>query len=359
MSDQVTQTLSPSAAASGSASSLIPIEISPADVGRCLPQFEVLEAIGAGGVGCVFKAKQRVLNRPVALKILRDEWAGDVSFIERFRREACTLGALKHSGIVTVYDSGESGGLFYIVMEYVDGSSLRKIMDQGPVKPERARQIVDELCAALASAHAAHVIHRDIKPSNILIDSKGALKLCDFGLSKIHRGNSTEYTLTTPDVRMGTPVYVAPEQWEDPVNADARADIYSLGVVIYEMLVGRKPIGNFPPASKTAGLSSKLDDVIGRAMNADRELRFKTVDEFHAALARAWKPRVTARRIAPLAAVAVLLASAAFSVQPIRKHFAAQKAEKTAPKKIMYFAPPPSAVPAAPVDPDTFQDCEY
>lgn len=360
MNDDLTLTLSPSqAAASGSANIQPDPVITTDEVAARMTQYDALETIGSGGVGSVFKARQRSLDRRVALKILRSEWAEDETFIERFRREARTLANLTHPRIVAVYDSGESGGFFFIAMEYVGGGSLKELMARGRLPPARVLEIADELCDALTAAHAAHVTHRDIKPSNVLLDDTGHVKLCDFGLSKSRRTDTAELTLTSPSLRMGTPNYVAPEQWEDTATADHRADIYSLGVVLYEMLTGQKPIGAYPSAAEKAGLSRRVDTVLARALQPDPTERFQTIAELRTELHRAWKPRLTPKRIAKLSALALALATAALGIIPLRNHLTARNNPPPAPQKALYFEPHAPAAPPPPVDEDTFQDCEY
>ena len=151
------------------------------------PQLEILELIGQGGMGAVYKARQTKLDRLVAVKILPADWGNDAAFAERFTREARALARLSHSQIVAIHDFGESGGLFYLVMEYVDGCNLRQLLRGGPLQPELALSIVPQICAALQYAHGEGVVHRDIKPENILLDKRGQVKIADFGLAKLTR----------------------------------------------------------------------------------------------------------------------------------------------------------------------------
>ena len=327
-------------------------------VGQRLRQYEVIAAIGEGGIGCVFKARHRVLNRSVALKVLRGEWADDPTFIERFRREASTLANLNHPGIVAIHDYGESGDLCYIAMELVDGSTLRQLMDAGEITPGRVLAIAGDLCAALSAAHKCGIVHRDIKPSNIVIDKQGRLKLVDFGLSKIRQPQSSEFTLTTPDTRLGTPAYVAPEQWKNPQLADERADIFALGVVIYEMLAGGKPIGNFPLASAKAGLSPRVDAVLSKAMQNDPNLRYASVEDFHRDLVRAFRKKSTVARNSLIAAAALVMATASAFILP---HINAPARRPAHIPALTNFPSPQkiSTSPAAPVSDDADSRCEY
>ncbi|HMF11244.1 MAG TPA: serine/threonine-protein kinase, partial [Gemmataceae bacterium] len=158
---------------------------SPAELARRFPQLEILELLGQGGMGAVYKARQPKLDRLVAVKILPPEWGKDPAFAERFAREARALARLTHPHIVAVHDFGENDGLFYLVMEFVDGANLRQVLQEGRLKASEALAIVPQICDALQYAHEEGVVHRDIKPENILLDSKGRVKIADFGLAKL------------------------------------------------------------------------------------------------------------------------------------------------------------------------------
>ena len=220
------------------------------EVAASFPKLEILRLIGHGGMGYVYQARQPELDRMVALKILSPALRQDPAFEERFAREARVLGKLKHPNIVTLYEHGESGGYFYLMMEFVDGVNLRQAMSAGRFSPEQALAIVPSICDALQSAHAQGVWHRDIKPENILLDKDGRVKIADFGIARIIGDPEKNFTLTRTGGQLGSVAYMAPEQHEKPHSVDHRADIYSLGVVIYEMLTGELPLGRFPlPAS--------------------------------------------------------------------------------------------------------------
>ena len=226
----------------------------PRELARHFPQLEILELLGSGGMGAVYQARQPALDRLVALKILPPGVAHDPSFAERFTREARVLARLSHQHIVIVHDFGWAGDLYYFIMEFVDGMNLRQLIAAGRLEPSAALAIVPQICEALQYAHDEGIVHRDIKPENILIDKKGRVKIADFGLAKLlHRGAEGEpasprpWTLTGSRQVMGTPHYMAPEQMERPLAVDHRADIYSLGVVFYEMLTGELPLGRFAP----------------------------------------------------------------------------------------------------------------
>ncbi len=242
------------------------------------PQLDILECIGQGGMGVVYKARQPKLERLVALKLLPQRLAADAAFRERFTREGRVLARLNHPNIVTVYDFGEAGGFFYLLMEYVDGANLRQAMRAGRFTPAQALAIVPKICEALQYAHGEGILHRDIKPENILLDTKGRLKIADFGIAKLMGERPSGGTLTATGAAVGTPQYMAPEQLEHPQDVDHRADIYSLGVVFYEMLTGELPLGRFAPPSAKTPVDTRVDDVVFRTLEKEREKRFQSAD---------------------------------------------------------------------------------
>jgi serine/threonine protein kinase len=246
---------------------------------RLFPKLEILELIGRGGMGAVFKARQSHLDRMVALKILPIEKGSDPGFAERFSREAQALAKLSHRHIVSVHDFGQVEGFHYFLMEYVDGLNLRQIQQADILAPHEALEIVPQICEALQFAHDNGVVHRDIKPENILLDQTGCIKIADFGLAKILGTERTNFTLTEPNHVMGTPHYMAPEQVEHPRDVDHRADIYSLGVVFYELLTGELPLGKFAAPSKKVQVDVRLDDVVLRSLEKEPELRYQQVSE--------------------------------------------------------------------------------
>jgi serine/threonine protein kinase len=220
-----------------------------AQVVAAFPQLEGIELIGIGGMGRVYKARQPSLDRLVALKVLPGDKADHPEWIERFTREARALARLNHPNIVRVHDFGTAtiAGHTqpYLMMEFVDGVNLRQAMQAGALSAREALAIVPKLCDALHYAHEHDVLHRDIKPENVLIDSEGRVKLVDFGLAKLRDEAQAAFTLTQSGAKLGTIAYMAPEQIEKPGDVDHRADIYSLGVVFYEMLTGELPLGRF------------------------------------------------------------------------------------------------------------------
>ena len=248
-------------------------------VAAAFPQLEILEVIGSGGMGVVFKARQPQLDRCVALKLLPPALAADPAFAERFNREARLLARLNHPNIVTVHDFGQSGGFFYLLMEFVDGVNLRQAMEAGRFTPTQALALVPKVCEALQYAHDESVLHRDIKPSNILLDSRGRVKIADFGIAKLMGDKTRDVTLTASGAALGTPQYMAPEQLEHPQDVDQRADIYSLGVVFYEMLTGELPLGRFAPPSQKTPLDERVDGIVLKALARERELRQQSARE--------------------------------------------------------------------------------
>ncbi|MCI0642706.1 MAG: serine/threonine protein kinase, partial [Gemmataceae bacterium] len=246
--------------------------LSPQELALYFPQLEILELLGKGGMGAVYKARQINLDRLVAVKILPAEVSQDPAFEQRFRREAQALAKLNHPNIVILHDFGlatpqpitsspgpegqaisppaDKPPLYYFIMEYVDGVNLRQAIRAGTLKPEQALRIVPQLCDALQFAHEVGWVHRDIKPENILLDRRGRVKIADFGLAKLLGIPAGDVRLTETRQIVGTVPYMAPEQIEGSRDVDHRADIYSMGVTFYEMLTGELPIGRFAPPSK-------------------------------------------------------------------------------------------------------------
>ena len=330
-----------------------------ADVAAAFPQLEIIELIGQGGMGVVYKARQKSLDRFVALKLLAPQRVTDPQFAERFAREARALAALSHPHIVTIHDFGiaRAGGLqstpppaqpetsnskletqnpqpetafYYLLMEFVDGVNLRQAMKAGRFTPEQALAVIPPVCEALQFAHEHGIVHRDIKPENLLLDKSGRIKIADFGIAKLvarHSDvesvapqqtnspvpppppNSTlesratvarhsdvesdapaptdtagpslrpDSTLESRATTAGTPGYMAPEQKTSPQRADSRADIYSLGVVLYELLTGELPADKLQPPSRKVQIDVRLDEIVLRALETKPELRFQTAVE--------------------------------------------------------------------------------
>ncbi len=256
----------------------------PEQLAPYFPQLEILERVGYGGMGVVYKARQKELDRFVALKILRPDFENDPGFAERFQREARALAKLNHPHIVTVYDFGKQGDLYFFLMEFVDGTSLRHVEQTGRLSCQEALGIVPQVCDALQYAHEQGIVHRDIKPENILLTKEGRVKIADFGLAKIARPiddqeGPAERPLTGTRQVVGTPHYMAPEQVEHPTEVDHRADIYSLGVVLYEMLTGELPLGRFPLPSQKVRIDLRLDEVVLRALEKEPSQRYQRVTD--------------------------------------------------------------------------------
>ena len=264
------------------------------EIAKLFPQLEILELVGKGGMGAVYKARQKQLNRFVALKILPPDIGDEPAFAERFTREAQALAQLNHPNIVTLYEFGETGGQFYFLMEFVDGVNLRQLLASGRISAREALAIVPQICDALQFAHDQGIVHRDIKPENILLDRRGRVKVADFGLAKLVGTESfgvpppggpdrlqpeLQTSLTDAGKIMGTPNYMAPEQVEHPGEVDNRADIYALGVVFYQMLTGELPGKKIEPPSHKVHIDVRLDEIVLRALEKKPELRYQQVSE--------------------------------------------------------------------------------
>jgi serine/threonine protein kinase/murein DD-endopeptidase MepM/ murein hydrolase activator NlpD len=276
----------------------------PEEIAKLFPQLEIIECLGRGGMGVVYKARQPRLNRQVALKILAPEREKDPAFAGRFEKEAQALARLSHPNIVTIHDFGQAGGMYFLLMEFVDGVTLRQLLNASRVSAREALAIVPQICDALQFAHDHGIVHRDIKPENILLDRLGRVKVADFGLVKIvaavcdrcenERGEFRQSQTAATEIRteaaqqhrptselteagkvMGTPQYMAPEQVSHPTEVDHRADIYALGVVFYQMLTGELPGKRLEPPSKKVQIDVRLDEIVLRALEQKPELRYQ------------------------------------------------------------------------------------
>lgn len=271
----------------------------PEELARLFPQLEVLELLGKGGMGAVYKARHPGLDRLVAIKILPSEISHDPAFAERFQREARALARLSHPNIVAVYDFGQAEGLYYFVMEFVDGANLRQMIRTGNLASEEALAIVPQICDALQFAHDEGIVHRDIKPENILIDKKGRVKIADFGLAKLLGEPELNHALTGTHQVMGTLRYMAPEQMQGSRQVDHRADLYSLGVVFYELLTGELPMGKFAPPSKRVQIDVRLDDVVLRALEQHPEHRYQHASEIKSDVETVSRRKVSSVKVQP------------------------------------------------------------
>ena len=262
------------------------------EIRKLFPHLEIIELIGRGGMGAVYKARQKELDRLVALKILPPGVGEDRAFAARFVREAKALAKLNHPNIVTLHQFDQADGLFYFIMEFVDGVNLRQLLQAGRIAPREALAIVPQICDALQYAHDHGIVHRDIKPENILLDRKGQVKVADFGVARLvgiqgempgvecGTSASASVSLTEAGKVMGTPQYMAPEQKARPAEVDHRADIYSLGVVFYQMLTGELPGKRIEAPSKKFHLDVRLDEVVLRALEKEPALRFQQASQF-------------------------------------------------------------------------------
>ena len=249
------------------------------------PQLDIRELAGQGGMSAVYRSHHTHLNRTVALKVLPKEIAELQGGAERFQREAQTLAQLDHANIVKVYDSGQAGPWCYIVMEFVQGPNLRQLLGESKLAPTDVLRIVSGVCDGLQYAHDQGVVHRDVKPENVLLDSAGHVKLVDFGLAKLLNPPPSRGVVTRTHQVMGTPYYLAPEQAEAPASVDHRADLYSLGVMMYEMLTGELPLGHFDPPSQRIGSDPALDAVVLQAMSKDPHRRYQQARDLQKSMA--------------------------------------------------------------------------
>ncbi len=249
--------------------------------GKMLGGFVIEQKIGTGAMGVVYRARQMSLDRTVALKILPPAFADNASLVKRFHEETSVLSALNHPNIVTIIDRGNVGKVYFFVMEHIDGPSLSSVM-RGPVDVRRVVKIARETASALRYAHDRGIVHRDIKPSNIMLNSRGEVKVADFGLAGLMTQRSTHGE--DPDSRpsrMGTPAYMSPEQKQDPFDVDGRTDIYSAGIVFYELLTGKRP--ELPMRERASQVCEtadpRLDPIVARCLAEDPEARYRDAGE--------------------------------------------------------------------------------
>jgi serine/threonine protein kinase len=267
------------------------------ELAQKLPNLEVLELLGSGGMGVVYKGRQPLLDRLVAIKVIRPDLKTDGAFQERFLREGRTLAKLRHPFIVTVFDIQRAGDLYCLVMEYVEGSNLRQLLQEGngSITERRTLDYVPQITEALQHAHEAAVVHRDIKPENVLVDTRGRVRLVDFGLATLF-GPSAPAGAPDDDSVAGTLRYMAPEQISTPQAVDHRADIYATGVVFYEMLSHELPGPERVPPSRKAGTDPRIDPIVMRAIEKDRDQRYQEARVMHLDLVRlARTPETTLR----------------------------------------------------------------
>lgn len=281
--------------------------------GQMLGPYRIINQIGQGGMATVYKAYQASMDRNVAIKVLPGQLAESREFTQRFQQEAHIIAKLEHPHILPVFDYGESEGVTYLVMRYLDAGTLREKMENGrPLPLDEIDRLFTQLAGALGYAHSFGIVHRDLKPSNALIDAQGNLFLTDFGIAKLLESASPRLTQT--DAIMGTPAYISPEQAQ-AVQVDQRSDIYSLGIILYEMVTGRVPFVAEtplavilkhvsdplpPPSTLKPDIPEAIERVILKALAKHPEDRFATVGEFLAAWKRALDETRTSRPAAPM-----------------------------------------------------------
>jgi serine/threonine-protein kinase len=295
-------------------------------------RYEIQREVAQGGMAEVYLARDQLLNRPVALKALFPEYAREPSFVERFRREAQAAANLNHPNIVAIYDWGQEAGTYFIVMEYVEGRSLRDLIRaEGPLDANQSADITAEIAAALAFAHRSGVVHRDVKPGNVLLTRSGNVKVTDFGIARAGASDG----LTQTGSVMGTATYFSPEQAQG-LPVDGRSDVYSLGVVLYEMVTGSAPFTGdspvavaykhvredaVPPSQRNSEVPRDLEQIINTALAKEPDARYQTADDMRADLLRFRRGRPLAS--APVTAMVAEVPTSATAAQATGAYAAA------------------------------------
>jgi len=306
----------------------------PTDLDQLLEAYKVEALIGRGGMGAVYRGTQLSLGRPVAIKILPPEFAEDPAFAGRFHREALAMAKLEHPNLVTIHHFGFAEPYYFIVMDFVDGNDLHHLISNGILQPEAAPGIVGQICDALQYAHDHGYVHRDIKPANIFLTGDGQVKVGDFGLAKLASTEDNAVTqLTMSGYRIGTPNYMAPETLNYGA-ADHRADIYSLGVMFYEMLTGSVPKGVFDPPSLKVQIDVRVDEVVLKAMRQEPGKRYQQASEVKTAVEAITSTKSEARESSRVATwnwlkpvvwmlTGALLTGIGFSLAPVLERYRA------------------------------------
>src|SRR5512143_1873226 len=276
--------------------------------GQMLGAYRIINQVGQGGMASVYKAYQPSMDRNVAIKVLPRQLAESKEFATRFQQEARIIARLEHPHILPVFDYGESDGVTYFVMRYLEAGTLKSKMEAGPLSLNEIDRLFTQLAEALSYAHSHGIIHRDLKPANALVDEQGNIFLTDFGIAKLLESASPRLTQT--DAIMGTPAYISPEQAK-ALPVDQRSDIYSLGIILYEMVTGRVPfVADTPlavilkqisdplplPSAVKADIPESIERVILKALAKEPADRYSTVAEFLAAWKRALEDAGTVRQ---------------------------------------------------------------
>jgi serine/threonine protein kinase len=246
----------------------------PAELKKLFPGYEIEGLIATGGMGAVYRAVQKSLDRTVALKILPQEFSKDLAFCEGFEAEAKAMARLNHPNLIGVYDFGEAGGMLYIIMEFVKGQSIYHSAHGQAIDSQEVIRMVSAVCSGLAHAHENGIIHRDIKPSNILLDLNAQPKIGDFGLAR-----PIERKIQEGEEIFGTPHYTAPEVVDAPHSVDSRADIFSVGVMLHELLTGKLPADDPRPPSAIARCDPRFDVIVRRATHTNPAGRYSSAAE--------------------------------------------------------------------------------